>query len=372
MRMNRQPWSDGDNTGASVSGTSSESAASGTLSPALSRDMALMFGQLGVQSFRASVVDLESMAYQSVWSITEQGEVNDEHPERGLDSAFPGAMATIAQLRQASAEHTVVRKLSPRHWAFAWRIDDRHVAVAEARYRDRRDLQSDADTALVRLICDTGIRAGHGEAPATAAAASDDIPQLMWPQVDRRRSPRGASRGRLTVILVGLTALLALSVALLAIPAARDQSSSQQTEAARFLTMADSTMTQNLSAMMATGDYGDVQTTLSSFESLGYFDSAVVTNARQKVIAIAGAATGARIGDGVPPALAGSAQVFDLMQGSDRTGQLLVTRPQAKSAGGANTSFYLMLGAAVLAFASAAALAAMVLPRFLRRNRSTD
>ena len=152
----------------------------------------------------------------------------------------------------------------------------------------------------------------------------------------------------------------------------RDQSSSQQTEAARFLTMADSTMTQNLSAMMATGDYGDVQTTLSSFESLGYFDSAVVTNARQKVIAIAGAATGARIGDGVPPALAGSAQVFDLMQGSDRTGQLLVTRPQAKSAGGANTSFYLMLGAAVLAFASAAALAAMVLPRFLRRNRSID
>ena len=372
MRMNRQPWDEGGSMGNSITGQGPDSVSSTSLSPALSRDMALMFGQLGVQSFRASVVDLESMAYQSVWSITEQGEVSDEHPERGLDSAFPGAMATIAQLRQASAEHTVVRKLSPRHWAFAWRIDDRHVAVAEARYRDRRDLQSDADTALVRLICDTGIRAGNGDSPA-ATTAADDIPQLMWPQVDRRRSARGGvSRGRLTVILVGLTALLALSVALLAIPAARDQTANQKSEASRFLLMADSTMTQNLSAMLATGDYGDVQTTLTSFESLGYFDGAVVTNARQRVIAIAGAATGARIGDAVPASLASAAQAFDLMQGSERSGQLLVTRPQPKDGGGGRTSFYLMLGAAVLAFASAAALAAMVLPRFLRRNRASD
>ncbi len=373
MRMNRQPWDEGGSMGNSITGTGPDSVSSTSLSPALSRDMALMFGQLGVQSFRASVVDLESMAYQSVWSITEQGEVSDDHPERGLDSAFPGAMATIAQLRQASAVHTVVRKLSPRHWAFAWRIDERHVAVAEARYRDRRDLQSDADTALVRLICDTGIRAGNGDSAIAATTAADDIPQLMWPQVDRRRAARaGASRGRMAVILVGLTALLALSVALLAIPAARDQTANQKSESSRFLVMADSTMTQNLSAMLATGDYGDVQTTLSSFESLGYFDGAVVTNARQRVIAIAGAATGARIGDTVPASLAGAAQVFDLMQGSDRSGQLLVTRPQPKDVGGGRTSFYLMLGAAVLAFASAAALAAMVLPRFLRRNRAGD
>ncbi len=369
MRMNRQSGSDGDSVSrpGSVGGPDSVAGLAASLSPALSRDMALMFVQLGVQSFRASVVDLESMAYQSVWSITEQGEITDDHPDRGLDSAFPGAMATIAQLRQSSAAHTVVRKLSPRHWAFAWRVDDRHVAVAEARYRDRRDLQSDADTALVRLICDTGIRAGHADAPPS----SDDMPELMWPHVDRRRSPQAApSRGRLTVVLVGVTAILALVAALLAIPAARDQSATLQSESARFLQMADATMTQNLSVMLATGDYGDVQTALSSFESLGYFDGALVTNSRQRVIAVAGVVTAARIGDSPPAAVAASAQVLDLMQGSEKLGQLMVLRPAAPDK--PNLSFQVMLAAAVLAFVSAAALAALVLPRFLRRSRSSD
>ncbi len=370
MRMNPQPWADGDlpgRLGAAAATEGVAAAISGSLSPALTRDMALMFGQLGVQSFRASVVDLESMAYESVWSITEQGEVNDDHPDRGLDSAFPGAMATIAQLRQASAEHTVVRKLSPRHWAFAWRIDGRHVAVAEARYRDRRDLQSDADTALVRLICDTGIRAGHPE----GAAAADDMPQLMWPQVDRRRLPGGAAqpaRGRLAAVLVAMTAALALAAAMLAFPVLRNQSAALQSEASRFLSMADSTMTQSLSAMLATGDYGDVQTTLSGFQSLGYFDGAVVTNARQLVISIAGAANGARIGDPAPPAFAASAQVLDLLQGGQRQGQLLVLRPPLKAS--ANLGAQGLLVAVVLACISALALVLLVLPRFRRRGRA--
>jgi len=117
------------------------------LAPLLARDMALMFGQLGVASVRASVVDMDSMAFQSAWSVTEKGEVGEDFLGKGLDSTFPAAMATIAQMGVAPPEQTVVRKLNPRHWAFAWRIDDRLVAVAEARYRDQRDMMSPADTA---------------------------------------------------------------------------------------------------------------------------------------------------------------------------------------------------------------------------------
>ena len=105
------------------------------LEPALLGDMARMFRQLGIESFRASVVDMGSMAFQAAWTITDSGEVSDNNPDKPLDSQFPGAMATITQLADAPAEQTVVQRLSPRRWTFAWRIDSLHVVIAEARYR---------------------------------------------------------------------------------------------------------------------------------------------------------------------------------------------------------------------------------------------
>ena len=298
------------------------------LASLLARDMALMFSQMGVASVRASVVDMDSMAFQSAWSITEKGEVGEDFLGKGLDSTFPAAMATIAQMGVAPPEQTVVRKLNPRHWAFAWRIDERLVAVAEARYRDQRDMMSPTDTALVRLICDTGIRArqSEGDSPRPRplpASAARDHPHLQWPEVDRRQAPQVALSTRAGVLLMALSAVLALWLTLWVAPRARDEALALQAEVQRLQAMGSKSMISTLAASLATGDYGELQATLSNFGALGYFETAVITNARQRVVAVVGSVPDVRIGDGLPPALAKGNAASELALGNERYGQLL-------------------------------------------------
>ena len=327
------------------------------LAPLLARDMALMFGQLGVASVRASVVDMESMAFQSAWSVTEKGEVGEDLLGKGLDSTFPAAMATIAQMGVAPPEQTVVRKLNPRHWAFAWRIDERLVAVAEARYRDQRDMMSPTDTALVRLICDTGIRArqSDGDSPRPRplpASAARDHPHLQWPEVDRRQVPQLALSTRVAVLLMALSAVLALWLTVWVAPRARDEALALQAEVQRLQTMGSKSMISTLAASLATGDYGELQATLANFGSLGYFETAVITNARQRVVAVVGTVPDVRIGDGVPPALAKRNEALDLALGNERYGQLLLAGASApKTAAGGSRMVSIvasLLGASAL------------------------
>ena len=327
------------------------------LAPLLARDMALMFGQLGVASVRASVVDMDSMAFQSAWSVTEKGEVGEDFLGKGLDSTFPAAMATIAQMGVAPPEQTVVRKLNPRHWAFAWRIDERLVAVAEARYRDQRDMMSPTDTALVRLICDTGIRARQTERDSPRprplpASAARDHPHLQWPEVDRRQAPQVALSTRLGVLLMALSALLALWLTVWVAPRAREEALALQTEVQRLQALGSKSMVSTLAASLATGDYGELQAALANFGSLGHFETAVITNARQRVVAVVGSVPDVRIGDGVPPALARSNEALELTLGNERYGQLLMagaTVPKKVTGGARMVSIIsALIGAAAL------------------------
>ncbi len=331
------------------------------LTPSLSHDVALMFDRLGVLSLRASMADLESIALQSMWSITEQGEASADLSDHRPDSVFPGASAMITQLKQLPIEHTAVKKLSPRLWAFAWRIDDRHGVVASARYRDARDAQSDADTAFMRLVCDYGVHAALSGAPGAAEHPS----QLVWPAVDRRRRGPAPLALWCGLLLAVASALLAAWVCVAAIPQIHDGTTALQAQAERLRVMAKATMTNRLSEALATGDYGDVQTTLSSFASLGYFQGAVVTNARQRVVSTAGAVGEIRIGDNVPLTLTRSAHVVDLAQGTVRYGQLLTLgAPETNEQG---ISFIATRVAVVLAGLSAAAAAALLVVR-LRKH----
>ena len=356
------------------SATDAGRAPSTGLAPLLARDMALMFGQLGVASVRASVVDMDSMAFQSAWSVTEKGEVGEDFLGKGLDSTFPAAMATIAQMGVAPPEQTVVRKLNPRHWAFAWRIDERLVAVAEARYRDQRDMMSPADTALVRLICDTGIRARQteGDSPRPRPlppSAARDHPHLQWPEVDRRQAPQLALSTRIGVLLMALSALLALGLALFVAPRARDEAQAMQAEVVRMQAMGNKSMVNTLATVLATGDYGELQTALASYGSLGYFQTAVITNARQRVVAVVGSVPDTRIGDGIPPALARSANATELSLGTERYGQLLLegVPPAAAPAGGSRVVSMVALAICLLA---AAGVLLLVLRRGLGRAAS--
>ena len=252
--------------------------------PASEEDKAHVFGALGVEAVRASMVDVESMECESSWRITESGG-QPEDTEHVADSGFPTAMATIVHLNHASGDDTVTRKLDARRWAFAWRIDDRHVAVAEASYRTPRSEQSDADTKLVRMICDTGIRSGRFEA---ADAVNERMPEAA-PAAGRGVAATMAGLlppGRKRLIAVVLLALYLVAAGVLY--AIRQHTGELQAEAAQLQAQADSMMLQRLSGSLANGDYGEVQAELDEFSAARYFTGAVVTNARGRAVALAG------------------------------------------------------------------------------------
>lgn len=328
-----------------------------------------MFGQLGVHSFRATEVDLESMATQSAWSISDHGEFNCDPLDDGPNSAFLAAMDTGTELRNAPAEHTVVRKLSPRLWAFSWRLGPHRVVVAVARYREKRDVQTEIDIALVRLICLARMRVSRRDTESSSAK----LPKLEWPAIDRRRDgnlPTAVRNHGLSLLLLVVSALAALWVALIAVPRARYVAEALQTDAARLQAMADKTMTNALSAALATGDYGEVQDALSSFQALGYFQGAVVTNARQRVVSIAGPVGDARIGGSLPETVTSAARLIALTQGSERHGQLVLFDTPTELAG--DTNFRTLFAAALLGFlaASAAAVVLMAPRRWRLRPKS--
>lgn len=292
------------------------------LAPALLQDMARTFREFGVQSFRASVVDIDSMAFQATWTITDNGDVSEGGAGRPLDSLFPGAASTIAMLAQTPDDETLVQKLSPRRWGFAWYLEDPNVVIAEAHFRDRRDEVTELDTALVRLVCGAALRAGAMSAPGGTGQPNQ---ALVWPQTERRAGTRAPNPGSGPILgLIAVSALLAGVLGLVALPQMRSSAAEQQVQVDRLHAMVDKTMVRNLSTAMATGDYGEVQAGLSSFASLGFFQGAVVTNARQRIVALAGPQERLRIGDPVPADVQRNAQPLELALGSERLGQLLV------------------------------------------------
>jgi hypothetical protein len=297
-----------------------------SLSPALRQDMARMFRQLGVQQLRASVADTMSMASQVTWSLSDVGQLSVPATERNLDSVFPGASATIAGLAHELTETTQVQKLSPRLWGYAWRVDAQHAIVAEVQYRERRDSVSETDTALVRLVCSAVIRAAQ---PAGGPPALGPAHTLVWPAVERRAfvaSPR-ASWVTLMLSLLALAACFWLAAS--GVPKAQRALLAQQEQLERARKTSDATLVSGLSQALTTGDYGDMQAALTSFASLGYFDSAVVTNANGKVVASAGAVPRQRIGDPVNPAYAATARAMGLAAGPEGNARVLLAEPRA-------------------------------------------
>ena len=133
--------------------------------PEVSREVAGLMEQLDVRAMRTSLIDLDSMDCRSSWNIRSDDAQAEEPGERGHDRTFHHSMATIIELNKVPAGQTLSRMLRPQRWAFAWRIDERCVAVTEACYRTPRAEQRVGDPELVRLICDAGIRAGIFEPP---------------------------------------------------------------------------------------------------------------------------------------------------------------------------------------------------------------
>lgn len=351
-------------------------------------DIAMLFEAFGVQTLRASLVELGSMRCTHTWHITEAGAMVEDVIDKESDRALPTAMATIVKLSLAGPEHTQSRELDPFCWAFAWGVEERHVAVVEAQYRSARSAHSDADAVLMRQVCGVGVRT----ALASAGGATPDAdPCLASPSaVPARRDgqPAGAKvrsrtssplpvvstgRQRGTSSWLGLSqsvalAVLALGLATAGLVVALLQSATAlQTASAQVQAKADATVKELVGKALAEGDYGEVQAELATFESLKYFDSALVTNARGRVIAAAGPVQGVRMGDPLAADVAASARVIELSNSATRIGQLLVwERAVTRAPGLAGKS---LTTKALLIAVVAAAIAAVVLLQLWRRQR---
>ena len=317
--------------GTSAAGSSSEQYSDGpfedstpsTSTPlpvALSQDIARSFRQLGVASFRASVVNVDSMSFQGAWTISELGEVTDNHIDRPLDSSFPAATAAINLLAHASDDETLLHKLSPRRWGIAWRLEDPNVVLAEAQFHERRDAISEADKALLRLVCSAAMR----PAGPPGRTAADPAAALTWPAAEAAAAQPPRLLSRLSVVLLGCSTLLALWLAATTVPELRRSTALREAQVVRLQSLADKTLVRGIGTAMATGDYGDVQTVLSSYSSLGYFDGAAVVNVRQRVVALSGRTDQLRIGDPVPDDVQRNAQSIELALGAERLGQLVI------------------------------------------------
>jgi hypothetical protein len=330
------------------------------LAAALVQDTRLVFQQMGLQTLRVSLLQRGSFDALSSCLIGEQGRVQEADANRPLDSVFPGGAAHLSELMNQTEVFTSVRKLSPRHWQLAWRLEDRQTVVAEAKFHDKRDALNDADTAVIRLVCNGSFRRLRDGANEPEP---DGDSVLVWPQVDRRKSSAPSPAPWLALALLGLGALCSAWLLFLALPQSVQTAQGLQNEYSR---LRDGTMTRGLSAALATGDYGDVQSALQTFQELGQLESAVVTNEKQRVIAVAGAVKNQRIGEAVVPSYAAGATVLKLATGSQKQGELLYAPAQAL---GNDTGSRAPMWAAGLALLSSLGLLALQLWRRVTPGR---
>jgi hypothetical protein len=337
-------------------------------------DMTRLLFSLGMKGLHASVMDVESMACLSSWSVGDAGE-RSTSAEDANGASVPAAMATIVHLNATPFDRTLTRQIDPQSWAFAWRVDADHVAVAEARYSLPNSACTERDIAAVRQLCTAGIESGDR---LRAEAMNDRFPSPA------SEAPVAAARPRLAVKLAPAgwavkrmqrlrwPSLLAPGLAgAVCLAAALQIQSSRDGEAQRLRQLTDATMTQQLLRVLAAGDYGEVQASLETFEGLGYFKGAVVVDARHRAVARAGAVPALRIGHAVAgPEVAGARVVPLVAAASNTDGQLLLWGPETPSPrGGALLERALSVAGLLLVLATLAGAA--ILWRRRRRQRAT-
>lgn len=335
---------------------------SNTPAAAMLQDASRSMRQLGIRFLRAAVVEASSMAVQASWALNSGLEASDEPAEKAQDSVFPGAAAVVARLDGATPDQTVTHKLSPRRWAFVWRFDERMAIIAELHFAERRDEVAAADVEFVRLLCSAHIRAN--QAPASTAAAAESTGPV-WPQVDRRRRTRPSPGSWLSFGLSVLATLCCVWLAAVGLPHVTELSAQQEARAKQLGRIANDTLVQMLGNALSTGDYGEVQNELTQFAALGYFDLAVVTNARGRVVALTGTPEGVRVGDPPPAEFAAKVPPRPLSVGTERYGELYAT-VQAPSTGGSTVSLRWLVLLACAASAGAATFMALRLAHQLR------
>lgn len=363
--------------------------------PAWAAEVALIIEQLGVQSFRAAIVDLARMAMLRAWTVGEK----DHPPEVAaaadgpVDSAFPGAAASLAELADVAGEvdgHTTVTRLSPRHCVFVWRKDLGHAMVVEAHYREAPMLVGEIDKSLIRLLCQIGLSSAEAEKPAgagsrsaggkttsgktandrdAAATARRSSTARKDPKASRHPSRHGSTSHPWMVwcghslLLMGLAASAWLLLA--GLPAVHEQAETLGAQHRHLQTLVEESMARQLAPVLAASETQALEAAMSGLGARGYFQAAAVSNAKDHIVATLGPTPGLKVGvlAIAPP----DARGLDLNQGSQRIGRLWLIGSPPEVAAPATARLVSTTWLAVLAFGLGSALLAG--QRWMRRHR---
>ena len=279
----------------------------------LGGDFETFFNPFESRKLRTTLIDLNSLECRASWSVANCVVVAEDRSERGWNTASPGFAKIVERLSQAAIGEVSVKQVGLQRCLYFWRIEPELLVVAEVSSLGRLPA-SDVEPALVKEICSAAMRvkttAFWAREVATAVSSNVDV---------RSRSARSLWVKAGWAGVVSLLACAALGAWLFA---------KTTLEILHVRTLMDAAVLRSLSLVLAKSDYGEVQEMLSTYGDSGYFSKAAVSNARQRVIAIAGNWSNVQIGEPVPDQIARAAEIFDLRLGSESLGQLLIPQPR--------------------------------------------
>jgi hypothetical protein len=309
----------------------------------LGGDFDTFFNPLESRKLRVALIDPKTFECRASWSIANCVVVAADTSERGWSTASPSFAKIVDRLQQASLGEVFVKQLGLERCLYVWRTEPGLIAVAEVSSHDRvstrgpfrraSDVEpaaggsrarvssrgpfrraSDVAPAAVKAICSAAIRVGEttAESPAISSVPSP--------------GDAGSRGARWSWVRAGWACVVSL---LVCAALAGWLFAKTSVEMSRVRTLMDVAMLRSLSLMLAKSDYGEVQELLSTYGDSGYFSQAAVSNAKQRVVAIAGTWPKVQIGEPVPDAVARMAETFDLRLGSDSLGRLLIAQPRA-------------------------------------------
>ena len=262
---------------------------------------------------RGALIDQQSLDCKVTWSIANCAVVAEDRSERGWNTAGPGFGKVVEQLSQAAIGEVCVKQVGLQRCLYFWRIRPGMIVVAEVSGLGRLPA-SDVEAGLVKEICSAAMKVRETAAlrarEAARASSSADVPS---------RSARSLWIKAGWTCLASLLACAAFGGWLFA---------KTSLDILHVRTLMDAAVLRSLSLALAKSDYGEVQEMLSTYGDSGYFSQAAVSNAKQRVIAIAGKWPSVQIGEPLPDQIARAAETFDLRLGPESLGQLLIPQPR--------------------------------------------
>ena len=263
---------------------------------------------------RGALIDLQSLECKVSWSIADSAVVAEDRSERGWSTASPSFGRMVEHLSETAVGQVSVKQVGLHRCLYFWRIRPGMMVVAEVSGLGRLPA-SDIEPAVVKEICGAAMKVRE-----TAALRGREAARIASSNatVQSRNARRiWAKAGWASV--ASLLACAAFGGWLFA---------KTSLDILHVRTLMDAAVLRSLSLALAKSDYGEVQEMLSTYGDSGYFSQAAVSNAKQRVIAIAGNWPNVQIGEPLPDQIASAAETFDLRLGPESFGQLLIAQPR--------------------------------------------